>query len=133
MSIWSNVKGMGTALLSSLLPGKAVEAAKVEEAKSAPRTIVVRKGETAEVRAELESAGYVVEEAKDIPAPKMPRFFERMLKPQRLRGHGYVQGETFDVGINKAKRAINAITDKRERKAARSRFIKRLRESGIKN
>lgn len=130
MSIWSKVKGMGTALLSSLLPGKAVEAAKVEEAK---RTIVVRKGESAEVRAELESAGYLVEESTDIPAPKMPKFFERMLKPQRLRGHGYVQGETFDVGINKAKRAINAIPDKRERKAARSRFIKRLRESGIKN
>lgn len=53
-------------------------------------------------------------------------------KPQRLRGHGYVQGETFDIGINRAKRAIKAIKNKRERKAARTRFIQRLRDSGIK-
>lgn len=125
MSIWSKVKGAGLAMLSSLLPAR--------RRPSEPRTIVVRKGESPEVRAELESAGYGVQESKDIPANKLTRLFERMLKPQRLRGHGYVRGETFDIGLNKAKRAINAIPCKRERKAARTRFIKRLRESGIKN
>lgn len=53
--------------------------------------------------------------------------------PGRLRGNGYVHNETFDVGINRAKRAIKAIKDKRERRAARTRFIQRLRSSGIKS
>lgn len=53
--------------------------------------------------------------------------------PGKLRGNGYVHNETFDVGINRAKRSIKAIKNRRERNAARSRFIQNLRASGIKS
>ncbi|WWO60338.1 hypothetical protein [Stenotrophomonas phage SB2] len=95
-------------------------------AKAALR-FVVNPSTSEEVRQELRSTGAEVVESKPIPVAAAPRI---KVQPARYR-EGYVLGETFDLGINRVKRAIRALP-KKEQRAARTAFIKNLRASGVK-
>lgn len=140
MSLWSRVKSGASGLLSATL---GLLASKKDEPPVAKQRIHLRADTPADVRAAFEADPNVVV-VDDVPLPTnaishlealalglIPE--EHWQLPGKLRGNGYVHNETFDVGINRAKRAIKAIKNKRERKAARSRFIQRLRDSGIKS
>lgn len=132
MSILSRMKGMWSGLVSLLKDAESVEP-------NPKPTIVLGKGTRPDVRAAFEAdPNYEVVDGK--PMPRIPTMSTldgwmrgAYVLPGRLRGNGYVHNETFDVGINRAKRAIKAIKNKRERRAARTRFIRQLRVSGIKD
>lgn len=130
MRILSRMKGMWSGLVSMMKDAESVEP-------NPKPTIVLGKGTRPDVRAAFEAdPNYEVVDDKPIPRTllsKLLGYVPRTEKHVRLRGHGYVQGETFDVGINRAKRAIKSIKNKRERRAARTRFIRQLRVSGIKD
>ncbi|QYW01962.1 hypothetical protein CPT_Pepon012 [Stenotrophomonas phage Pepon] len=126
MGIWELAKKLGKGVVNMLhRPTKHVFA--------------VHPSTSEEVRQELRSTGAEVVETKPMPREKptlMQTFgipYGRMFKgpPVRYR-QGYVLGETFDLGINKVKRAIRALP-KKEQRAARTAFIKNLRASGVKN
>ncbi|QYW01728.1 hypothetical protein CPT_Ptah_013 [Stenotrophomonas phage Ptah] len=117
MGIWELAKKLGKGVVNMLRrPTKHVFA--------------VHPSTSEEVRQGLRSTGAEVVETKPIPEPSL---FERAFRgpPVRYR-QGYVLGETFDIGINRVKRAIRALP-KKEQRAARSAFIKNLRASGVKN
>lgn len=140
MSLWSNVKrgasGLITAALDLLKP-------KPDQPPPQRQRVVLGPATPADVRAAFEAdPNVIVEEATMLPTNHVSHLEALALGilpeqhwalPGKLRGNGYIHNETFDVGINRAKRNIKAIKNKRERKAARSRFIKALRASGIKS
>lgn len=138
MEFFDKIKSMARAFFApkaSELTTEDVEAViKAERPK-----YVVHPSTPEEVRQELRSTGAEVEESKPMPERKLSLFetfgipYGRMFKRQPVRYRdGYVPGETFDLGINKVKRAIRALP-KKEQRAARTAFIKNLRASGVKN
>ncbi|QEG09729.1 hypothetical protein CPT_Ponderosa_012 [Stenotrophomonas phage Ponderosa] len=125
MGIWELAKKLGKGVVNMLhRPTKHVFA--------------VHPSTSEEVRQGLRSTGAEVVETKPLPREKptlMQTFgipYNKIAKrPARYR-QGYILGETFDLGINKVKRAIRALP-KKEQRAARTAFIKNLRASGVKN
>ncbi|WPK42320.1 hypothetical protein [Stenotrophomonas phage StenM_174] len=129
MGFFDKLKSMARAFLAP--KAKELTTEDVAQVMQADRPVIaVHPSTSEEVRDGLRSTGAEVVETKPIPEPTL---FERAFRgpPVRYR-QGYVLGETFDIGINRVKRAIRALP-KKEQRAARSAFIKNLRASGVKN